>query len=329
MIKKRKILFWALFILWIVAKNNIYAQVTPIKASVDSTELLIGNQTVLTFTWEQRPSQKVKIPIFSDTIVNFLEIVEKPIMDTTFINNKVSRIDLKYRITSFEDTLIYVRPMPFLIGKDTLWSNSLSLKIIQPFHIDLKKNQLIDIKPIYNPPFGWKSFIKITLLVILLVALFVLLFFLVRKYLKNRTVVKEEKKVEVIVKPTLSPYDEAVQKMKKLDEKKLWQNQHTKEYYTELTNILRVYIQQVFNVHCMEMTSDEILASLSSLRREKKDTFSILKEILILADLVKFAKWTPQIGENERSIDMAYRFLEETHSEENKNNNDNPFEKIK
>ncbi|PIF02595.1 MAG: hypothetical protein CR965_00500 [Paludibacter sp.] len=309
MIKKSYILFFVLVTFCITVGTNASAQVTSVEANIDSTELLIGSQTVLTFEWEQYPTQTVKAPIFSDTIVNFLEIVEKPTIDTTVVSDEVSKIDIKYVITSFEDTLIYIRPMPFVIDKDTIWSNPLSLKIIQPFRIDTENGDMADIKPIYNPPFDWKNFIKQTALVLLIIILLILLFILIKKYFIKRP----KKEVVKITSPTMSAYDEAMNNLQDLEERKLWQNQKTKEYHTELTNILRIYIERVFDIHCMEMTSDEIFNSLSILRREQKESFTALKEVLTLADLVKFAKWTPQMGENEKSMKMAYHFIEETY----------------
>ncbi len=317
MIKKRNILFLTLLTFFVTVGTNVYGQVTAVKANIDSTELLIGNQTILTFEWEQYPKQTVKAPIFSDTIVNFLEIIEKPTIDTTIISEEVSKINIKYRITSFEDTLIYIRPMPFVVGKDTIWSNPLSLKIIQPFKIDTENGDMADIKPIYNPPFDWKNFIKQTVLIILIILLLVLLFILIKKYLIKRP---KREIIKTISTPTLSAYEEAINNLQDLEKRKLWQHQRTKEYHTELTDILRIYIEKTFVIHCMEMTSDEILHALSTLKREQKEIFTTLKNILTLADLVKFAKWTPEMGENEKSLKMAYRFVEETNPKEKEEN---------
>ncbi|PIE99637.1 MAG: hypothetical protein CR965_02020, partial [Paludibacter sp.] len=139
-------------------QSKTYSQ-TTIKAKTDSTQLLIGDQCNLSFEWEQNPKQRIETPFFSDTIVQFLEIVEQQKLDTTKIDDKLIKIKASYRVTSFEDTLIYVRPFPFVINKDTVWSNSLSLKVIQPFVIDSTTNQLILVQPIYSLPYDWKGLI--------------------------------------------------------------------------------------------------------------------------------------------------------------------------
>ena len=109
---------------------------------------------------------------------------------------------------------------------------------------------------------------------------------------------------------------EALRRLDKIKEEKIWQKGRVKEYHTELTDVLRTYIERVFNIPSMEMTSDEILRGSQFLKVDKPAAYEGLKQILRLADLVKFAKWNPETVENELSLMNAYLFVNQTTVEE-------------
>lgn len=293
--------------------TTIVAQVTSIKAHLDSTELWIGQQSKLKFQWQQHKKQTVIPPHFSDSIVQWLQIVQQPTIDT--IQNTDDNIDISinYTVTSFEDTLIYIPPFPFIIQKDTVWSNALSIKIIQPFKIDTTQQKLADIKPIYQPPFDWKNLFKRIILIILIIAIILVAIYYTRKYLRQKD--KQPKKVESDG-ITITAYQEAILALNKIKEEKQWRIQaQTKQYYTQLTDILRKYIENTYRINTLEMTSDEILHHIRPCIKKEHDTiFQILKEILTLSDLVKFAKWAPREQENEISLTNTYQFVEQTNN---------------
>ena len=116
----------------------------------------------------------------------------------------------------------------------------------------------------------------------------------------------------------------ALNQLDKIKQEKPWQQGRSKEYHTELTDVVREYIERVFSVNSMEMTSEEILEHLRNLRMEQKTAYSGLKQILKLADLVKFAKWNATPDEHELSLTNAYLFVNQTKVEETK-----PLEEIK
>jgi hypothetical protein len=116
----------------------------------------------------------------------------------------------------------------------------------------------------------------------------------------------------------------ALNELDKIKQEKPWQQGRSKEYHTELTDIIREYIERVFNVNSMEMTSEEILEHLRILRLEQKTAYLGLTQLLRLADLVKFAKFNPTPDEHELSLSNSYLFVNETKVEEPK-----PLEEIK
>lgn len=303
---KKQIRFFILTFLF-TCTNILMAQPVTVKAKMDSTSIFIGNQTGLTFEIVQLAKQKVILPIFSDTIVGNLEIVEQAKLDTVKLSEDKIQVNLHYKVSSFEDSLLYVPGFPFVTGNDTSWSNSLSLKVIQPFKIDTTSNTLTDIKPVLKPKFVWINFFQKLLLILLILALGFVLFILIRKFVMKKPIFHAEQPKIVV-----PPHVEALASLDKIRSEKLWQHGRVKEYHTELTDTLRIYIEKVFNINSMEMTSDEILREAEFLKSGKPSSLDALRQILQLADLVKFAKWNPSPGENELSLINAYLFVNQT-----------------
>jgi hypothetical protein len=103
----------------------------------------------------------------------------------------------------------------------------------------------------------------------------------------------------------------ALEQLDTLRLKKLWQNGETKEYYSELTDILRMYIEQQFDIHAAEMTTDEILFNMKPIDINRK-VVNKLSDILMIADLVKFAKAFPSPLDNEQVFNHSIDFVQET-----------------
>lgn len=286
----------------------VSAQGITVNARIDSTTMWIGSQTKLSFEVSQQPNQKVAFPLFSDTIVGGLDIVETLKPDTVKSQDGHVLISHNYVVTAFEDSLLYIPPYPFVVNGDTVWSKSLSLKVVQPFQIDTASHQIADIKPVMNPKMNWKQFFLNMLIVALIFALIVLVYLLVQKLRKRKNAEGEN----VSKEPALPPYEMALSKLNKLREEKMWQHNRSKEYHTELTEIIREYVNRTFDIPCMEMTSEEILQNLNHLRFENSDAYAKLKQILRLADLVKFAKWHALPDEHELSLKNSFEFIEMT-----------------
>jgi hypothetical protein len=302
---RKIVIFCLIFVSSLAVLSN--AQKITVTASVDSTAMWIGSQTKLSFEVSQQPKQVVTMPLFSDTIVGGVEIVEPLQVDTTTSPDGVLLLKHTYVVTAFEDSLFYIPPYPFVIDKDTVWSKSLSIKVVQPFEIDTASNQITDIKNVYTPPIYWKGIIKNILLVLFILLVAVAIFLILRRFFKKKSVIVAEK-----VEPELPSYVIALSKLDKLKQEKSWQHNRSKEYHTQLSDIVREYIENTFDVPCLEMTSEEIFSNMNHLRFESKNAFNSLQQILRLADLVKFAKWDATPDEHELSLSNAYVFVNET-----------------
>lgn len=287
-----------------IVHSEMFAQKITVTARLDSTVLWIGEQAHLTFEVSQQPKQKVSMPIFSDSIVRSLEIVEPVKIDTVKSPDGPILVTQHYVVTAFQDTLIYIPPYPFVINGDTVWSKSLSLKIVQPYKIDTASNKITDIKPVFAAKFDWMGLLNTVLIILLILAILLLAYILYRKYYKKKVPI--DPKAEELLLPA---YVVALSHLDRIKQEKPWQQGRSKEYHTDLTNVIREYIERVYEINSMEMTSEEILSHLNPLKKEQKEAYLELKQILVLADLVKFAKWDALPEEQELSLRNAYSFV--------------------
>jgi hypothetical protein len=317
-ISMRKFLLSIISII-LFAHSAVYAQKITVNARIDSTVLRIGEQAHLTFQVSQQPNQKVSMPLFSDTIISGLEIVEPMKLDTVKSADGHLLVTQHYVITAFDDSLLYIPSYPFVLNGDTVWSKSLSLKVIQPYKIDTATNQVTDIKPVMDPKFDWAGLFLIIFIILAVIALIAIGYVLYTKYFKKQPVL-DVKSQELL----LPPHVVALNYLDKLKKEKSWQLGRSKEYHTELTDVLRAYIERMYSLNSMEMTSEEILDQFKLMRLEEKSVYMTLQQILKLADLVKFAKWDATPDEHELSLMNAYLFINLTKVEDIK-----PLEEIK
>ena len=281
-----------------------------VSATIDSTTLFIGDQTDLHLRATCEVGEQVQLPMLDEQLIPGIEIVDRTIIDTTALNDGRIQYNQYLTLTSFEDSLFYIEPLPFVSGDDTVWSESLMLNVVQPFEIDSTDIAITDIKGIYRAPIWWWGILRWVLLVLAIVGVGFGGYYLIN-YLQSRMGKKEEE--EALPSEPLRPAEEvALEKLDAIREQKIWQAGQVKEYHTQLTDVLREYIDRRFEVSSAEQTSDETLRAMRPLLSEKKDIFEQLRKMLTLADLVKFAKWTTTPDENETSLRSAYTFVKET-----------------
>ena len=280
-----------------------------VSAAIDSTTLFIGDQTDLHLRATCEAGQQVQLPLLEEQLISGIEIVDKTIIDTTTLNDGRVQYDQYLTLTSFEDSLFYIAPLPFVSGDDTVWSESLMLNVVQPFEMDSTDMAITDIKGIYKAPIWWWGILRWVLLALAIAGIGVGGYYLIT-YLQSRARKSED---EVLPAEPLRPAEEvALEKLDAIREQKIWQTGQVKEYHTQLTDVVREYIARRFEVSSVEQTSDETLRAMRGLLSDKKELYEDLRKMLTLADLVKFAKWTTTPDENELSLRSAYAFVKET-----------------
>ena len=280
-----------------------------VSAAIDSTTLFIGDQTDLHLRATCEVGEQVQLPVLSEELIPGIEIVDKTIIDTAMLNDGRVQYNQYVTLTSFEDSLFYIAPLPFVSGDDTVWSESLMLNVVQPFEMDSTDMAITDIKGIYKAPIWWWGILRWVLLALAIAGIGVGGYYLIT-YLQSRARKSED---EVLPTEPLRPAEEvALEKLDAIREQKIWQTGQVKEYHTQLTDVVREYIARRFEVSSVEQTSDETLRAMRGLLCDKKELYESLREMLTLADLVKFAKWTATPDENEKSLRSAYTFVKET-----------------
>ena len=299
------ILFIAI-VLSFLQGTKLYAQQTLIDVSIDSAAILIGEQTVLHLTITTDNGKNVIVPIPSDTLMTGVEVLNIAKADTTVIDNNRLLIKQDILVTSFDSSLYLLPPFKVIEQTDTIYSNQVALKVSTiPVNID-KPDEFNDIKDTWDPPFVLADYYLLIYGVLFACFLICLIGYILKR-LRNRQSIIPFKKQE----PKLPPFEMAMKELDEIKQQKLWQQGRNKEYYTLLTDTLRKYMVNRFGINAMEMTSGEIL-ELIRLESEANSSYNSLKQILELADFVKFAKLHPLPDENELSLMNAYLFVNQT-----------------
>ena len=276
-----------------------------VSASIDSTMLMIGDQTALHLSVTQEANEHVEMPVFGETLQDGIEIIDRSAVDTTTLPDGRLQLSQELTLTSFKDSLFPVAPIAVVSGSDTFFTDPMALNVIQPFEVD-SSLAITDIKDIEKAPIYWWGIIRWILLALAVIGLFVGAYYGVQWYRKH--FLKEK---EVIEPELLRPADEvALEKLDEIKAQKIWKDGKVKEYQTELTDVVREYIGRRFDVQSTEKTSDETLRAMKPLI--DKELFAKLSKMLQLADLVKFAKWHTTPDENEQALSTAYEFVKET-----------------
>lgn len=279
-------------------------------AVIDSSTIMIGDQTDLHLQVVATSEQTIQWPQYEDELISGIEIVDRTIVDTLLLKDGRVQYDQYLTLTSFKDTLFYIDPIAFAVGADTFLSEGMSLNVVIPFEIDTAM-AITDIKDIEKAPIWWWGILRWVLLALGLTGLGVGAYFAYRKWgylLHPQSTINNPQSTE----PARPCEEVALEKLDIIKAEKVWQTGEVKRYQTQLTDVVREYIAGRFEVSSSEKTSDETLRAMKGLLADRKDLYDNLKQMLTLADLVKFAKWSTTPDENEQSLRSAYDFIHET-----------------
>lgn len=299
-----------ILLLSLIPSTVLKSQSITVEAKIDSLQILIGEQAKIQLQVAMGAKDKVAFPVYADTLVRGVEIVDVAKADTQYLNNKERLlITQTYTVTSFDSALYYLPPMVVMVNKKAYQSKALALKVysipVDTTHVD----QFYGQKSIMNAPFEWEDWYGLIGASFLMFPLLGVLVYLIIRLRDNKPIIRRIK-----VEQKLPPHQVAIQEFERIKEERIWQKGESKAYYTELTDVLRSYIQNRFGFNALEMTSSEIIERLIDF--EEKEAIADLKELFQTADLVKFAKHNPDINENDANLINAIDFINETKIEE-------------
>jgi len=264
----------------------IYGQVS---SSIDSTSIKIGAQVTYKIEVETDTTSLVIFP--EGQTFSPLEMIESYTIDTTIKNDRYNLIK-KYGLTQFDSGAYTIPKQKIIIGSKEFYTDSLKVEV-REIVVDTTTQGLYDIKPIIKVDKSIGSWWKYLLLALVLVAL---LGFLIWWFVWRVKPLTEEEEIAL-----LPPYDRAKLALKQLDESSYLQNENLKGYYSDLTYIIRKFLDEKVYDRALESTTDELVLRLNLLKdgnqiELSKDDIRNIETILKRADLVKFAKGTPDVA---------------------------------
>lgn len=316
MIRKRFYIICVAVILLSVLK--ISAQSISVKVSIDTNNVLIGDHVTYHYTFTFPSDGSPVLPVIADTLSKNIEVISMPRIDTAFLQDrKMLSLHQKIIISCYDSGSFTIPSLRFgFFSKgdsiQTIVSDSLVLNV-GTVNVDTTK-AIKDIKAPIHEPLTWRDILPWVLLgagVLVIIGIAIYIIVRIRK-----------KKPLIPVRPIIKipPHEKALQELERLRNEKIWQKGKIKEYYSELTDIIRIYIEERFDLNAMEMITDEIMESLKE-GNINGENLERLRKLLVTADMVKFAKYQPFPDEHDYRLKDAVAFVKENIPEDNDSEN--------
>ena len=297
--------FLSIFFLFLVT-SVVFAQQKQVTTSIDVTKNKIGAEFKLTVKTNVDTLSKVAFP----NVKNFgtLEVIQSYPIDTIKKNDRYELIK-KYGLTQFDTGKFTIPRACVLINNKPFFTDSIKIEVSSVV-VDTLKQKMFDIKPIAEADSSKSWIWKLLLTLLLLFGVGAFVYW----YLK----IRQKKKIEEDLYKT--PIEKATSLLNSLEKKQLWQKGEVKEYYSQLTDIARNYIEEAIEIPAMESTTSELIEGLRTASLKKKmaltpETIANLERVLQQADLVKFAKSKPldfEITEDRQKIERAIVTLDKS-----------------
>ena len=291
-----------LFFIFILISSISFSQT----AILDTNTILIGDQIELNISVELNLNEEYNWPEFTDSVYKKVEIIsQSDLKEDTTENSKI--ISQQILLTCFDSGSYYLPPIVFnknkkteglLLNVNTISINDSSAMMdITDTKIGTKDDYTAEEIEEKERKF-WK---RIAWIIGILMLLF-LIYYLIKKYKKGESVITKRK---IIVPPHIT----ALNKLQNLQKKKLWQKGELKEYYSELSLILREYTENRFNFQALELPTSDITKNLKQI---DSNILSKLEFVLLKADNIKYAKGLSLEEENKESMKKSKEFIQLT-----------------
>lgn len=286
---------WLLpFYLFAFLPLSALGQVT---AKIDPIEMMIGEQAQVTLTINTEEGASIEWPKLQprQELVPGVEVIATthPVFNEMVIT-----------LTSFDGKLYSLPPFKVKVNGKESQTNELALKVIEVEVDTTKLDQFFGPKDVQDNPFLWSEWSPIFWLSVLMLVLTALGIWLFVRLRANKPIIARIK----IVKRLL-PHQKAMKEIEQIKADKMVTSENQKEYYTKLTDTLRRYIEERYGFSAMEMTSSEIIDRLMQTDQQSLDE---LRQLFTTADLVKFAKYSTMINENDANLVSAIDFINQT-----------------
>lgn len=291
------------------------AQEPVVRAELDSAKIVVGQQLGLTLTVTLPKQGDYQVLPLPDTLTSHVEVV-KMLRADTLAQGDVLTYARRYLVTSFDTGLQYVPPIPVVTlgGEVAASTNDLALQVINPFQnveVDQQSGvaKIFDIHEAQDAPFQWRELLRYWpwLVAFLVVVGLIILYVYWRS--RRKKLAAEGPKPAVPLEPAETT---ALRELERIRTEKIWVRGQVKEFYTQLTDTLRHYIDQRFGVSTQERTTSETVELLRGDWRLTAPEVQQAQDILELADYAKFAKHQPLPDENDLAVKKAVEFVNTT-----------------
>lgn len=286
-----------LLIILIASTLHCLAQ-SSVTANIEPIEMMIGEQATVTLTVQAADDAKVEWPTFQP---RQMLVPDVEVLNTQRLSDRTMVITL----TSFDGNLYHLPPFKVKINGKEQQSADLALKVVEVEVDTTQLNKFFPPKDVQDNPFLWSDWSLSFWLSVLLLVLIALCGYLYLRLRDNKPIISHIK----IVKRLL-PHQKAMKEIEQIKADRMVASENAKEYYTKLTDTLRKYIEERYGFSAMEMTSSEIIERLTAAGDQQ--SLDELRQLFTTADLVKFAKYSTMINENDANLVSAIDFINQT-----------------
>lgn len=292
----------SLLILFVLFSSVALAQTASVRA--EKYRMRIGEQVELLLKAEAQKGQKIIWPSVSDSIGPFFDVIRRDTIDTVASPSNGITLEQRIQITSFDSGMHSLPVFDFQFvnpGNDTqsVLSDVLSIEVLT-IPVDTTK-AIKDIRGLEDVPEDFTDLILYILLAVAVVAGIGLGIYYYNK--RKRPVV-----VEVPKGPIVPAWEIALAEFDRIEKEAAWKSGNDKLYHTSIADTLREYIEAQLKLPALESTTDETLLLLKR-SLNQAELVELIRQVLTLADLVKFAKEKPLPAEHERSLSLARQFV--------------------
>ena len=279
---------------------------SKVSSEIDTTSIKIGEQIQYKITVETDSINIVHFP--EGQTFSPLETVEALLTDTLKEKNKV-KLQRIYALTQFDSGSYTIPPQRIAINEQAFFTDSFQIKVAD-VAVDTTKQKMYDIKPLIQVE---RSYAKIWMMILWIVLALLIIGGLVYWFFLRKKPLTEEEKEAL-----LPPYDRAMLELKRLEKSRYLIQDEYKKYYSELTDIVRSYLEEDVQVTALESTTDELITKLELLKDSGElqlgeGTIKQFQKILQTADLVKFARSKPSTSVAEQDRKLVEEIVVKTH----------------
>ncbi len=279
---------------------------SKVSSEIDTTSIKIGEQIQYKITVETDSTNIVHFP--EGQTFSPLETVEALLTDTITESNRV-KLQRIYALTQFDSGSYTIPPQRIAINEQPFFTDSFQIKVADVV-VDTTKQKMYDIKPLIQVD---RSYAKLWWAILWIgLALLIIGGLVYWFFLRKKPLTEEEKEA------LLPPYDRALLELKRLENSRYLIQDEYKKYYSELTDIVRSYLEEDVQVTALESTTDQLITKLELLKDSgelqlEDETIKQFQQILRTADLVKFARSKPSTSTAEQDRKLVEEIVEKTH----------------